>query len=115
MARPRKPRQEKKPKRRANGTFSAGNCANPGGRPKKNKVIETLVQSLIEDPIEGTHLVFDRLVKIVETGANRDAIDASKLLLEYAYGKPRQRLEVGGPGNDDSVQVLVIGKNRIEF
>lgn len=105
-----------KVERDENGRLKKGSILNPGGHPaKRDKLIGHWVREQIEDLVEG-HKVIKRLVEIMEKDKNSiAAVAAAKLLLEYGYGKPAQRVEMTGADGEPLRQVIIIGNQRIEF
>ena len=74
--------------------FKKGQSGNPGGRSKKQREIEQLAQEALESG-KGNKAVAG-LLKIAQTASPKDRVAAWKVLLAYAYGTPRQRVEVTG-------------------
>jgi hypothetical protein len=78
--------------RRRGRPFEPGNQAAVGyGRPKKDFDIETRCKELSQDIIEH----YATMGKTATTGPE---VEAGKVVLAYAHGKPRVRLEHSGPG-----------------
>jgi len=96
---------------RVKGRFKKGVSGNPGGRrsPAK-KAIEKLLQDALVahgDPNGKTgNFAFDEVWKILEEAEEiPHKLSALKLLIEYAYGKPAQRLKLS---NDEDAQGQVL-------
>jgi hypothetical protein len=90
------------PKVQHSGLFKPGQSGNPNGRPK-------VVSEFVEMLREKTPRAVERLIEIIEQ--KRDlgaAAAAAKFLIERAYGKAPQAvdLNVGGAGLQVSVQIL---------
>lgn len=79
--------------RNANGTFSAGNSANPGGRPRMPADLRQAFQTRTQDAL-------DVLVSVMqdEDAKGADRVSAAKVILDRAWGRPAQSVELGGPG-----------------
>lgn len=79
--------------RREDGTFAGGGSANPGGQAKWLKEIREGLRSLLPAAKE-------RLGQIIREGEHKDAVAASKVVLEYTVPKPRQKVSVKSEGKD---------------
>src|SRR4051812_25737705 len=77
-------KREKKPRGKGK-PFAPGNCANPGGRPKK---LEELAVKCRE--FESDHVA--RLNQIARDGDDKDSVAAIKLLWSYGRGNPVQAI-----------------------
>jgi len=96
--------------------FKPGQSGNPGGRPKTTITVmrngQPVLMSVAELAREHTEACILALAAIVGAGNNADRNQAAKLLLEFGWGKPKQSLELAGPGGgpirtaDDSVASL---------
>ena len=78
----------------SNGRFVPGNLANPGGRPAVRREFVALCRAYAEEPDGGVA----QLVAMARDKTGIHYFRANELLLAYAYGKPSQKLEVGGDG-----------------
>lgn len=77
--------------RDANGRFTKGNRANPGGRPKAERTVIELARQHTQEAIQG-------LLAIAREGESEASrVAAWRELLDRAWGKPRQALEHFGP------------------
>jgi hypothetical protein len=79
--------------RREDGTFAPGKSPNPGGQAK-------WLQPIKKDLRAGVPGVLKKLAAIIESGADKDAIAAGKVWLEYSLPKPKQTHRVEGKGGD---------------
>ncbi len=71
----------------------------PGaGRKRKADELELTNLLNVAWPLTERRAAIERLVELSENGINK--LDAIKLLLAYAYGKPVDRQEISGPGGD---------------
>lgn len=69
---------------REDGQFKKGNCANPGGRPKKPDWIKGKGE-------EALKVVYD--IMIDERAPIPNRLAAAKIIIEQDLGKPRQQVE----------------------
>lgn len=90
-----------KPQNRGqNGQFLPGNKANPGGRPAVAREFKERCRNFME--AEG----WDNLAGMARDKQDRDKFRATELIAAYAYGKPKQGIEVSDP-NGGPVQFEV--------
>ena len=83
-----------------NGTWAKGQSGNPKGRPKVLTEVKALAQQYGEE-------AFNELVRLSKHADDeRVRLSAIKELLDRAYGKPAQSVELGGPGGEP-LQVAV--------
>lgn len=84
------------------GQFVKGKSGNPGGRPKVPEPFKELVQSKSVPALE-------RIIEIMENPASKpgDVFMCAKLILEYAYGKPKESMSL--THNTDGDFVIEIG------
>lgn len=71
------------------GKFLPGSCGNPGGRPKGVAEVAELARSYTKQAIA-------TLASIMESGSERAQVAAAQVLLDRAWGKPSQAVEVTG-------------------
>ena len=67
--------------------FKPGDIPNPGGRPKKPQAFKDMVR---EYSLPALQTVITIMQSPSEKAADR--INASRLVIEYAYGKPTQEI-----------------------
>lgn len=78
--------------RPTSGRFKKGQSGNPGGRPKLEGEIRDLAQK--HGPA-----ALNRLVELMSSVNERVAVIAAQAVLDRAYGKPAQALQLqGGEG-----------------
>jgi len=75
--------------------FEPGKSGNPNGRPK---VAEEFRDNCRAFMAEGG---WDKLKNIVDDPKNRDRFRALELIMGYAYGKPKQGVELSGDDGGD--------------
>lgn len=69
--------------------FKKGQSGNPGGQPKWLKEVRAALKDCVQ---EGA----GRLLEIIRTGEDKDAIAAVKVAAEYVLQKPKQTHKVEG-------------------
>ena len=82
-------------KKTGKNLFKPGQSGNPGGRPKIAKEFKDKCREFME--ADG----WDKLVGIATDRRSRDHMKALELICAYAYGKPKQGLELTGEGGND--------------
>ena len=86
---------EKMPENRTKtGQFRPGMSGNPGGRPKMPEEFRQLAR---ENSIPALQVVVDILKN--PKSANKDKLKAAEIILDRAWGKPIQGVEMSGPGS----------------
>lgn len=79
------------------GGFQKGQSGNPSGRPKKDREVERLARQALEGGKLG-NIAFEALRDIIlASEKDSDRIKASELVMAYAYGKPRQQVDIDTP------------------
>lgn len=79
--------------RAPDGTFKPGApSANPGGQPKWMREMRESLKAMLPSTRK-------RLANIIESGSDKDATAAARLVLEYTLPKPRARVKVEGAGS----------------
>lgn len=86
----------------SSGSFKKGQSGNPGGRPKETKDVRDLARQYTEQAVL-------KLVYWMNQGANpRASVAACTALLDRAWGKPAQELELSAKdGASLPIQVIV--------
>lgn len=82
--------------------FPPGNNANPRGRPRRDDVVDAFFVEVIKagdaTPIERRQVVLQRLYISAMDTRRKDHVRLLELSLAYAFGRPRERVEMSGPG-----------------
>ena len=81
------------------GRFQKGQSGNPGGRPKEFNEVRDLARQHTTDAIE-------RLVEWLKSDNAKASVSAATALLDRAWGKPAQNMEVSGRDGAPLMPVL---------
>ena len=73
--------------------FKKGQSGNPNGRPKKLPGIDDLLADVLGEEKEGVSAAKAILMKLRQKAASGD-VRAAEILLDRAYGKAKQTLDV---------------------
>lgn len=71
------------------GKFAPGTSGNPNGRPKVAGKIRDLAREMTPEAIE---VLRDSMSPVMRITEPRIALEAAKVILAYAYGKPPQAI-----------------------
>lgn len=83
-------------------SFSKGQSGNPNGRPKKIPDLDKLLADVLGDEKEGISAGQAILMALRKRAISGD-VRAAEVLLDRAYGKPKQNLQVEHEGNVNHV------------
>jgi hypothetical protein len=84
--------------------YKPGQCGNPKGRPKKLPALDQLLDEVLGSENKGrteAHQILTALLK----RAKRGDVQAAKVLLERAYGKVPQPINLTGTLNIDAADI----------
>lgn len=100
---PETKRQRKAPRT----AFKPGQSGNPGGRPKALKDVQDLARKYTRRAVRAL------AETLRNTPDDKARIAAAEALLNRAWGKPQQSVELGGPGGDKLViEVVSLAKGK---
>lgn len=75
--------------------FKKGQSGNPAGKPKKLPAIDDLLSEVLGDDGSGKSEA-RAIIEALHKRAKKGDVRAAELLLERAYGKPKQPIEHSG-------------------
>ena len=76
-----------------------GQSGNPAGRPKKLPELDKLLADVLGEEKDGVTAA-DAILKKLRQMATQGNLRAAEILLDRAYGKPKQAVEHTGPDGD---------------
>jgi hypothetical protein len=80
--------------------FEPGKSGNPGGRPKIAQEFKDKCREFMSE--DG----WEKLKLLATNGRSKDHMKALELIAAYAYGKPKQGIELTGEeGNDINITI----------
>lgn len=85
--------------------FGKGQTGNPNGRPKKLPKLDDLLSDILgseEDKDSEAHAILSRLVKDAKNGNTK----AAEILLDRAYGKSHQSVDLTSKGEKINVPII---------
>jgi hypothetical protein len=102
---------------RNNKPFPKGVSGNPKGRPKIIPLLNDVIAEIVNEP-SGKKADQTKIEAVIYNLTKR-AIDgdnaAAKILLEYAYGKPKQQIELTGDLEINSPSYVLPDGTKIEL
>lgn len=81
------------------GRWLPGVSPNPSGRPKSLNELAKICQILTPE-------IITSLREVIRTGRGADKVAASRLLIEYGYGRPFQAVDVSVTQKHESMEAL---------
>ena len=75
--------------------FKKGQCGNPKGRPKKLPDLDVLMAEVMGEEQNGKTAA-QAILSAMRARAAKGDVKAAQLLLDRAYGKVKQSVELGG-------------------
>ena len=103
-----------------NPNWKKGQSANPGGTPSKTRKAQAAIRDLAIDMLDaksdmagqgadkynGMSRIEALLKRMWELAMAKGDMRAAKLLLEYAYGQPMQRIEGSSDGAPIRIEII---------
>ncbi len=89
--------------------FKKGESGNPNGRPKKLPELDKLLADVLGEEKDGTTAA-EAILKALRAKATKGDIRAAEVLLERAYGKAKQSMDVTSNGQTIAVPLWLTEK-----
>jgi hypothetical protein len=89
-------------------SWKKGQSGNPNGRPKKLPHLEELLADILGEDKEGITAA-EAILRALRAKATKGDIRAAEVLLERAYGKAKQGIELSGT-NEGPIQIIINDK-----
>ena len=86
--------------------WKKGETGNPNGRPKKLPEIDKLLAEVLGEEKEGINAAQAILI-MLRSKASKGDIRAAQLLLDRAYGKAKQQIDVTTAGEKVTVPTII--------
>ncbi|NDG33169.1 hypothetical protein EB118_24260 [bacterium] len=86
--------------------WKKGETGNPNGRPKKLPEIDKLLAEVLGEEKEGINAAQAILI-MLRSKASKGDIRAAQLLLDRAYGKAKQQIDVTSQGDKVTVPTII--------
>jgi hypothetical protein len=90
--------------------FKKGQSGNPNGRPKKLPEIDKLMAEVMGEEKDGITAA-QAILNMLRGKAAKGDIKAAQLLLERAYGKSKQNIDITTQGEKVTVPTIVFTKD----
>jgi phosphomannomutase len=90
--------------------FKKGQSGNPNGRPKKLPSIDLLMAEVMGEEKDGITAA-QAILNMLRGKAAKGDIKAAQLLLERAYGKSKQNIDITTQGEKVTVPTIIFTKD----
>jgi hypothetical protein len=91
--------------------FKKGETGNPNGRPKKLPALDLIMANVMGQEKDGITAAEAIIMKLREQAAKGD-IKAAQLLLDRAYGKSKQNIDITTQGEKVTVPTIIFTKDK---
>lgn len=91
--------------------FKKGQSGNPNGRPKKLPSLDLIMANVMGQEKDGITAAEAIIMKLREQAAKGD-IKAAQLLLDRAYGKAKQNIDITTQGEKVTVPTIIFTKEN---
>lgn len=79
--------------------WKAGQSGNPKGRPKNGDCIISIARRILKEKIPGQNITWEESIALALIHQSQTGnLSAIKELLDRLYGRPKEAVEVSGPG-----------------
>lgn len=88
------------PKPPAKSRWKKGQSGNPAGRKKRDALIDEFFEGVISEkaPVERRWALLERMFTSAMNPNRKDHAKMVEICANYYFGKPRERIEMSGPG-----------------
>jgi hypothetical protein len=90
--------------------WKKGETGNPNGRPKKLPALDLIMANVMGQEKDGITAAEAIIMKLREQAAKGD-IKAAQLLLDRAYGKSKQNIDITTQGEKVTVPTIIFTKD----
>lgn len=94
--------------------FKKGESGNPNGRPKKLPEIDKLLADVLGEDKEGVTAA-EAILKALRAKASKGDIRAAEVLLDRAYGKAKQSLDIQANITEEKVFIKLPDGTELEI
>jgi hypothetical protein len=91
--------------------WKKGETGNPNGRPKKLPALDLIMANVMGQEKDGITAAEAIIMKLREQAAKGD-IKAAQLLLDRAYGKSKQNIDITTQGEKVTVPTIIFTKDK---
>lgn len=91
--------------------FKKGQTGNPNGRPKKLPELDKLLADVLGEEKDGIEAA-KAILMALRAKATKGDVRAAELILNRAYGKPKENIELSG---SQDMTIKVIRDSPIEY
>ena len=91
--------------------FPKGKSGNPNGRPKKLPEIDKLLADVLGEEKDGITAA-DAILRKLRAMAAAGNIRAAEILLDRAYGKAKQQMDLTSGGNPVPIPQIIMPKDE---
>jgi hypothetical protein len=75
--------------------FKKGQTGNPNGRPRKLPALDIIIANVMGEEKDGLTAA-ERILAALQKKADKGDVRAAEVLMDRAYGKPKQETKING-------------------